>query len=372
MNKLHFLFGSGISKSAGLPDVNTLTKDLISNSIDLNTLNNPFGSREDILYYRKFLGWLSNYCVSLNMNNTYEDLFFITQSIEDTINLGKDGNFLSKNLIENYKFEFVKFLSEESLSIHNNDFDLCFSQFIYGVNWYIKEIIVRKLSISDQTNLEDIEKYIDILSKNDDYNYDIFTLNHDILLETILLKLSLKEILLNTGFGMNNSFSIKNFKDFPERFNIFKLHGSINWNRSKDNSGNDYIFEVKLFEDRIKSYDPSNKILIGTFNKFEAYSYGIFYDLFLEFRKSLSSTNLLFVCGYGFHDEGVNSIILEWMSKDRKNKLVIIHPNKYSLINHANVPVGWKWNEFIKEDRLIFKPKFFENIDWDDIAESLL
>ena len=53
MNKLHFLFGSGISKTAELPDVKTLTKDLISDSIDVNTLNNTYGSREDILYYRK-------------------------------------------------------------------------------------------------------------------------------------------------------------------------------------------------------------------------------------------------------------------------------------------------------------------------------
>ncbi|MCK4358750.1 MAG: SIR2 family protein [Candidatus Cloacimonetes bacterium] len=365
MKKMNFLFGSGISLSANLPNVSSITNDLLTNSEIFNYPNDP--SQEEIKYYRKFLKKLSNYCIALNLNNTYEDLYYLTKSIEDTLPLGKYADFFVNFFREKIKYDLPTLIDEKTLKIHDNNLDFCLEQFIIHLNWYIENFVANKLQHAD--NLEHINRFINMLLKEENFNYDFFTLNHDILLETSLKKKN--DVDPNTGFGKNNIFSIDNFKNPSHRFNILKLHGSINWNRKRDYNGKDYIFTIDPANPIYDQLDPSNTIVIGTFNKFKLYSYGIFYDLFHEFKSRLSQMNLLFVCGYGFRDEGINYTILEWLLKNDVNKLIIFHKDKDSLIGNANVSVGWEWKKCINSKQIIFKQKYFEDIEWKDMNELI-
>ncbi|MBL7086106.1 MAG: SIR2 family protein [Candidatus Cloacimonetes bacterium] len=364
MKKMSFLFGSGISLSANLPNVSTITNDLLTNSEVFSNLNDP--SQEEIKYYKKFLKKLSNLCIALDLNNTYEDLYYLTKSIEDTLCLGKYSDFFVNFFIESIKYDLPNLIDEKELKTNKNDIYCSFAQFIFKLNWYIKNFVANKLQHAN--NLEHINRFINMLLKEEKFNYDFFTLNHDILLETSFKK---NDVDPNTGFGKNNKFSSDNFKNISCRFNILKLHGSINWNRKRDENNVDCIFETDPSIPNHSHLDPSNTIVIGTFNKFKLYSYGIFYDLFHEFKSRLSQMNLLFVCGYGFRDEGVNYTILEWLLKDAVNKLIIFHKDKDSLKYISNVSFRSNCDEFEKHNKIIFKHKYFEDIEWKDMYELI-
>ena len=361
---MSFLFGSGISLSANLPNVCTITNDLLTNSEVFSNLNDP--SQEEIKYYKKFLKKLSNLCIALDLNNTYEDIYYLTKSIEDSLCLGKYGDFFVNFFLESIKYDLPTLIDEKTLKTHNTDLYFSLEQFIFKLNWYIKNFVANKLQHAN--NLEHINRFINMLLKKEKFNYDFFTLNHDILLETNFKK---NKIEFNNGFGHDKKFSIKNFANSSCKFNIFKLHGSINWNRKRDENNVDCIFETDPSIPNNSQLDPSNTIVIGTFNKFKLYSYGIFYDLFHEFKSRLSQMNLLFVCGYGFRDEGVNYTILEWLLKNDANKLIIFHKDKNFLIGNANVSVGWEWKKLMNSKQIIFKQKYFEDIEWKDMNKLI-
>ena len=370
MKKLTFLFGSGISLSANLPNVSTITNELLTKDFFYSGYGDhvTYPQRNTVHKYKKFLKKLSNYCVSLNLNNSYEDLFYITTSIQDSLDQREFGNFYVNYFINSIKFVLTEIIDEKNKKNNKNDINSAFKQFIFELNVYIQKFVAKKLRPSE--NNVYINSFISKLK--DEYSYNIFTLNHDLLLETGLKeKEKEKGIYVNTGFGKNNKFSIDNFKDTSSQFNIFKLHGSINWNRGKDVNRKDYIFETDSSTPFNKHTDTSPYFIMGTFNKYELYTYGIFYDLFHEFRVRLSKTNTLYICGYGFRDEGVNSVLLEWMEKDSNNKIKIFHKDKQNLISNSNVFTGWEWDKRIAKKQIKIIKKYFENIEWKDIVNSL-
>ncbi|NQT65904.1 MAG: SIR2 family protein [FCB group bacterium] len=367
MKKISFLFGSGISLSANLPDVNTITKDLLTkdpfNNNNIDKITDL--SQEKIKNYKKFLKKLSNYCIALNLNNTYEDLYYFTESIQKSLCLKEYGDFFVNFFIESIKYDIPKLIDEKKLKENKNDISFSFGQFIFDLNIYIQKFVAYKLQ--NIGNSEPINRFLNMLLKEEDSNYDLFTLNHDILLETGLIE----KPNYNTGFGKNNKFSIDNFKNTSYRFNIFKLHGSINWNRIRDDKGKDHIYITDPDKPADDHLNPTPNFIMGTFNKYEKYTFGIPYDLFHEFRVRLAKIKTLHICGYGFHDQGVNLILLEWMERDSDNEIHIFHEDRNSLIGDSNVFVGWKWEKRIANGQIKIIEKYFEKIEWEEIVNPL-
>jgi hypothetical protein len=365
MKKISFLFGSGISLSANLPNVSTITNELLTKDFFYckygDKITDP--TQEEIKYYKKFLKKISSFCIALDLNNTYEDIYYLTKSIEDTLCQKEYGDFFVNFFIESIKYDLPNLIDEKELKTNKNNIYFSFEQFIFKLNWYIQNFVANKLRQTH--NLEHIDRFIKMLMKEEKFNYDIFTLNHDILLETSLKK---NDVDPNTGFGKNNKFSIDNFRNTSSQFNFFKLHGSVDWNRKRNDNGKDYIFTTNPANPFDNHLDPSSNFVMGTFNKFKLYSYGIFYDLLHEFRSRLSQTNKLFVCGYGFRDEGINSVLLEWMERDSENILQIFHEDRNSLIGNSNVFVGWEWKKRIDNEQIIFKQKYFKKIEKEDLG----
>jgi len=370
MIKISFLFGSGISLSSKLPDVSTITNKLLTEGFFYSTYTDKitYPSPEKVKHYKFFLKRLSNYCITLNLNNTYEDLFYFTKSIEDSLCQKECGDFFVNFFIDNIKHDLPNLVDEENIKINKNNIYSSFEQFIFELNVYIQKFVENKLHHTDK--LENINRFINMLLKEEKSNYDFFTLNHDLLLETSLENLKRKND-FNTGFGNDNKFSISNFENTSCRFNILKLHGSINWNRKRDDNGKDHIFTTDPANPFDNHLNPTPNLVMGTFNKFKLYSYGIFYDLLHEFRSRLSQTNKLFVCGYGFRDEGINSVLLEWMERDSDNELHIFHEDRNSLIGNSNVFVGWKWEKRLINGQIKIIEKYFEKIEWENIINPL-
>ena len=131
-----------------------------------------------------------------------------------------------------------------------------------------------------------------------------------------------------------------------EKYNLIKLHGSIDWFTFSDGKNNTDIFKVPLdnnlpidryyeIDDRLVLGDILPKFLIGSFNKLNSYLgglYEIFYDLL---KKRIDNAEFLIVSGYSFGDKGINTRITQFLSSSESKKLIIVHPDKESLKSNA-------------------------------------
>ncbi len=164
------------------------------------------------------------------------------------------------------------------------------------------------------------------------------------------------------------------------RIPFLKLHGSVDWFRLRPPNPESW------YDDRIgippdgdynhtktkaghwrDAVDGRPLLLIGTFNKFEQYSKGIFLDLHHRFRSTLREADRLLVCGYSFGDKGINTAIVEWYYASRGRSLLIIHPNPDELVSNARGAIRNKWKEWNARNSVDLIAKRLEYVDADDI-----
>ena len=164
---------------------------------------------------------------------------------------------------------------------------------------------------------------------------DIFTLNHDVLIEA---QCRANGVAFEDGFSDRRG-ELRAFSGWPEnsreKVRLFKLHGSVNW----------FLYDFPGWarqyaipdSDAFHSHDQNGNLvrpvewkpafLSGTVVKEQLYGIGFFGDLFTAFRRNLAPHVHLIVCGYGFGDPGINSRIDQWLSDrlDGSNKLVVLN-----------------------------------------------
>ncbi|MFH1497588.1 MAG: SIR2 family protein [Verrucomicrobiota bacterium] len=165
---------------------------------------------------------------------------------------------------------------------------------------------------------------------------DIFTLNHDTLIEE---ELSAHGVGYESGFGdrTHGAFSVyqpgwsKASRKVPTR--ILKLHGSLNW----------YLYEFPGWArqyaipdgDPFRGRDQDGNLvnpaewkaafLSGTIVKEQRYGLGFWSELLAAFHEHLSQHRFLIFCGYGFGDPGVNMRIYQWACNlPGDNKLIVL------------------------------------------------
>lgn len=186
---------------------------------------------------------------------------------------------------------------------------------------------------------------------------NIFTLNHDILLETLL---EMNNLAYSTGHSVMGSCVEYNGEkipcfdnDFNENINIHKLHGSIDFYKFRyyQKNGNNIFLSptekyvhfttrdyhvkhgVKMIDTNTNeviqdmNFDIVPKFITGTDKKSVIENDFLFKSLFNNFENIISQTKHLLVSGYSFRDNHVNEII-----KSGNFKCVNQNPyQKYSL-----------------------------------------
>lgn len=212
---------------------------------------------------------------------------------------------------------------------------------------------------------------------------DIFTLNHDTLVEQQLMDDGISEV--ETGFDdrTHGQFSVyssrwwKSTTAHRKRVRLLKLHGSLNW----------WLFEFPNWNGGTRQYaipdgDPDHSkdetghivrpifwkaaFLSGTIVKELRYGLGFWGEQIEVFRESLAKHSHLICCGYGFGDSGINLRIDQWMH-DRPapgNRLVILTPDDpdewiqdkpFWLIRHYQA------------NHVLFVPKYLSDCDTEDL-----
>jgi hypothetical protein len=193
----------------------------------------------------------------------------------------------------------------------------------------------------------------------------IHTLNHDLLLDHYFSKHSGFSQEYSDGFrtsgspyfaivytdiGLGDEIIKKKYttrvpffdNSFNTKLTLYKLHGSINYERVIEPNSNskpirlkrDLLFEryfKEVYNEQVKEYHKvelaegtESDYLSGTTSKLFNYNSDPFYkNLFEHFKKNLAASEYLILIGYGFKDSGVNQYLVEYYLNRGKPMMVI-------------------------------------------------
>lgn len=349
VNRTAFLLGSGASRPAGFPSVEELTRTILGGDAFLRDLCTRFDS-----YYQQAFGRGAN----------YEDLFYVISQLHDEL-AGEVNDLVVATAIETLRLQCKFDQTQVTPSLD-----------------YISDVVGS--SLRRRATQVDYLQFLKAAWKAAPLQtLDIFTVNHDLLLEQYLRAQNIPvvdgfDVAINNVRYWNPSL----FRANAAGIRFLKLHGSIDWYRFRPNGSNswyDDLVGISEGPDISHTLDPWGRsqlpvdkrplLLIGTFNKIPEYTRRIFLDLYYEFRRLLDHTAILISCGYGFADKGINEQILEWVYGDRKRRIILVEPTPEGLKQRARPAISRKWDEWCENGMLTIIRKGIEEVSWDEVRE---
>jgi len=402
--KIVFLLGSGISIPAGMPFLYQITERVLSGegiyyhegdfSSNVRPYVEPAKKRleeEQKENVRRIVRFLHRLKVEIyyyyerhkfKLDTNYEDLYYMALQIFDS-QIGNYDNPAVQALVDKI-FPEIKSLLEKNNFRH----EWTLSELAEIATQYIEYVVSDELNNKQLQPLDYLGCIKEACEDDDFSNVDIFTLNHDTVLETYFKR---DGIQFTDGFfkpdGEKHRYwepSLFNCESFKVR--LFKLHGSTKWFRFWREDSEDWRSEsiVIPFLSHMKNYrikdskgrrldaiDKRPILLIGTYNKMLEYTSGIFEELHYQFYRSLRHVKKLVICGYGFGDRGINNKIIEWIYPSNNHRIILIDHKPETVRNKAGGSIRDKWNDWINEKKLIIIAKKIEETSWKDIRDSL-
>jgi len=399
-SRIAFLVGSGISICAGMPKTNEITEKVLSGH-DIYYHDGYFSSQkhhftinrleqeqvEIVQILTKFLHRLKKEVEEfykkrkfkpdidpdIDYEANYEDLYYIAFQIYDNI-VGEYANPAVQPLVNKIESDIKPLINQkilQKLTIHKlADMSLK----------YIEYVVFHLLNpkSKDLTYLRCIKQACEDI---DFSKVDIFSLNHDIVLERFIKQfLNQEKIKFTDGFFKPDKEENRYWK--PDLYNyncfnvrLFKLHGSINWFRCCPEEAVDWSDEFVAIPRELVNYHFFDKdgnsirvrekmLLIGTYNKILGYAGGIFRELQYQFYRSLRDVNRLVICGYGLEDRGINNQIIDWLFSSNNSRIILIDPEPEKLKNKYLSSISNKWDLLIDTKRLKVLQKGIEIVSW--------
>jgi hypothetical protein len=337
--KLVLLLGSGVSRAAGMPSVSKITESVVSGVLDgrayksmtdesyTNSSAIDFvpGRMQSVLgFIREIQRRCSRY---FRREVNYEDIAYVAWQIRDQ----QSENYENPALVPLIILLRRKFPGKERLvSIARQ---ACA---------YI-HCVVRDMLSKPPSGLGHMPCLVEASLADDFDRIDVFTLNHDTLIEQELRAQSAD---FTDGFEQRtetcNYWVAQGFAEARNKVRVAKLHGSVDWYAFRPDPSNpmrEMIGKPKPWDEGQRPVDDQCVMLIGSFNKILEYTGGIFSDLFCAFRGSLRCTTHLVVGGYGFGDKAVNHSTIEWLRGSTDRRLIIIHKDIEKLGKGARLAI---------------------------------
>jgi hypothetical protein len=370
--EINLLVGSGISIPSKVFDVKQITEKLLTGKWAIQ--NNKYVEIKDevhrndpkILSLQKLLRYIQEeYSNDSNLLN-YEELFYVIDCL-NKFNSFPEENFIYKNEYDHFKNHFNLTLKPYELYDFTRVFNDIFKYFQSTISHLLEKYgVIKGLKLFDE-----------IYEANEISTCNIFTLNHDLLLEKYFTD---KNYEYNTGFneidGDVNLFNFKSLKSGKPDFRIIKLHGSINWysfpqefgpyKQTKYGIATDDLNKLKNKDG--EKYEPQfdfPHFLSGTHNKIIDYSNSTFFELRNYFFSKHEEIDNTIVSGYGWRDEGINKVFYNWLNTCKSNKL-------HLLYNNLKNETGFRDFEFYKlRDQVIDYGVYLEDTKWKDIRKNM-
>lgn len=321
MNKVTLLLGAGFSKDAGYKTSDELSQELFEFT---SCYSNPVID----FIFKKFKKAKFN----------YEEFYdFLLKFNSTRINVKSH----SKKVYNELQNTFPTADLVNILSDFENKFN---SKIFESLNISVSESNMRKYSY--------FANFIRQIGKDSQMN--IFSLNHDLLVEKIFLE---NEFMFSDGFEDSDRFhyilnkpgnQTKKFRHFTNTFShatkIYKLHGSIDLYYLQHRMENTIEFvkttNIEQLYDIVESTITDKH---STYAKYDAHSFPryltgkkskkyflktpLFNDIFTAFEEELLKTNCLIIIGYSFEDYHINQILKELFAKrvnDTQFKPIIV------------------------------------------------
>ena len=391
--RIAFLLGSGTSIPAGMPSTQVITKQILSGEGVMRHSDGNYYFDKPLYgipdeYVPRVVVFLNRLKIEIDLYylyetghfTNYEDLYYVASQIHDS-ELKEYDNPVVQPFIDKVLPEIGPLLVSEENEIRNE------WQFLEGLAneaaHYIRDVVWYLLS-KEPNSLDHLNCIKDACLDDQLSNIDIFSLNHDTVLEQ---SLSQNDIQVIDGFGQpQNKIRYWNpdlFDIGDSKIRLFKLHGSVNWVRFRPDSGgrSDESIGIPLDRDIWHTKSPQGQmqwpvdgrpmLLVGTFNKMLQYTSDIYAGLHYQLYRSLRHTQQLVVCGYSFGDKGINTRIIEWIYSSSNRKITVVHPEPEKLKRAARGAISKQWDEWIKQRKLTILTKTTEESSWQNIKDSL-
>lgn len=351
---LTVILGAGFSANAGMPTASDIAtrfnrdlkeKLLLASSSewfwiddkDESFIHNGKLNYDYLAYSYVFDELVKKYVLDKGSFIYYEDFY---QYIID--------NFENSNWVENL-FETAKkslltdkpyFLEEKNKEYYKSYLFAFDHKQFSKVNAILNYLINDILSVIPKQNEELIEIYKEFINYITSFEeVDIFTLNHDILLEHLL---DINGVKYSKGFNTENSPVKFNDKpvpyfnnEFKEKIRIHKLHGSLDFYQfryfkndemSPKPTNKVYYFMTTDYyvkhdcqlinpetNDLLQDYnfDIVPKFITGTRKTYTIKNDFLYKKLFENFESTIAISDNLFVSGYSFSDDHLNEKLKE-------------------------------------------------------------
>ena len=306
-----FLFGAGVSIPGGLPNTEEITRAIQQDPrVYLHTNSNFYFKENDseiedskhIDVIRKYLLLLNEYWDKYYREMpvkkiNYEDLYYMALQIHQSLIKDVDNPALLP-----FEEEIIPVMKELVKPLVSEIRDWNYEELAQMTVDYIHDVVFLSLAGDLKT-----PKYLEFLKEAIDdpfeQNANIFTLNHDKLVDNYLSGLGIEYV---DGFGdevIRMRWWSSDWRDNEKgKTKLIKLHGSIDWYLMNINPDRKPLGQVgiPLDWDHWHATNPEGKfirslehrplILVGTFNKMFRYSDDIFAELYYYFLATLRNT----------------------------------------------------------------------------------
>ena len=271
--------------------------------------------------------------------NFRELYFYVKHTIEYGSKLGgilQDFNIESLLVTLHHLSEHRQSILYPFISGYSNDLIEYAGRNFNNIRELIKKVEEELPRWITKSDYKAAEYYTGFDRFQNEYNYPIriFSLNYDLCIEK-----QINSNRLETGFadgkpwdGTRFTHSCDDEPDAP--IYLYKLHGSIDWERNKN----------ILICSQQQGIKP--EIIFGTGTKVQAVDPYLFY--LYEFRKYALLSKIIVIIGYSFNDHHINDLLRQALEVDDLRKLLIVNP--YELNN-----VYGRVGVLSTDERIIFK-----------------
>jgi hypothetical protein len=392
--RIVFLFGSGISKPAGMPLGDEITQRVLSGEGALYYNDDVYifdpkygpGKGRSCFFPDEYVWRIVELLKALKAAleaaprppgcgfPNYEELFDAAVQIHDAVQCQEPVDLPWGRLAAQLNCELRHVWPKRQGELHDRDLEWLAQQ----VTTYIQCLVPHVLNRCP-TRLGHLDWVAKACCDQDFAGVDIFTLNHDTVLEASLAERDLGGPATNGFDARENDLCHWNpgLYEAPQmRVRLVKLHGSVNWFMFKPieavgfyhpllampaHGRQSYTLRGRGGEEFV--FQSSRPVLLnGVQTKISAYGNWLFEPLFRLFRGSLSACSDLLVCGYGFRDPGVNEILADWLGASGGRRPVVIDKNPETLA-HA-------MSTFASKGTLKIVKKWVEEVRWPDIKRE--
>jgi NAD-dependent SIR2 family protein deacetylase len=283
-----FLLGAGASADAGIPISNKMVEE-IEKLVETNTEWTPY--KELYFYLKSSINYSDGILGKFNETFNVERLLIVISEIEK-----RESNLM---------YPFIGTWNIRLLDLGGINFEN-----VRKFHKLIRRQLNEWVGLRSYDNANYYQTFSS-LSKDIGQLMKVFTLNYDLCFETVVGK----DKVIELGFTKNtNEWHQSNFEnDNGKQYNLYKLHGSIDW----------YIKDSTLYKSEKIEAEP--ELIFGILHKMTSVDPYFYYSSILR-NACRDDAKLLVVIGYSYADEYVNIILSQALAAKSVLRVLNVSP----------------------------------------------